>query len=115
VGKDALPPNQQLTLLCAELVNDAVLRQSSFSDVDRYCSPERQTAILTLVVRFVALARAAIARGASPDAISALPIRSTLQRVGEDYGEARIEQLRGLWKPLEAQFATLDAEPAGAR
>ena len=46
VGKDALPPAQQLTLLCADLVNDAVLRQSSFSETDRYCSPQRQTEIL---------------------------------------------------------------------
>ena len=47
VGKDALPPAQQLTLLCAELVNDAFLRQSAFSEVDRYCSPARQTAMLS--------------------------------------------------------------------
>ena len=31
IGKDALPPRQQLTLLCAELVNEAFLRQSAFS------------------------------------------------------------------------------------
>ena len=37
VGKDALPPRQQLTLLCADLVNEALLRQSAFSPVDRYC------------------------------------------------------------------------------
>ena len=46
VGKDAMPPSQQLTLLCAELVNDAFLRQSAFSQTDRTCSPERQTAML---------------------------------------------------------------------
>ncbi len=32
IGKDALPARQQLTLLCAELVNEAFLRQSAFSD-----------------------------------------------------------------------------------
>ena len=31
IGKDALPARQQLTLFCAELVNDAFLRQSAFS------------------------------------------------------------------------------------
>ena len=31
IGKDALPARQQLTLLCAELVNEAFLRQSAFS------------------------------------------------------------------------------------
>ena len=56
VGTDALPPAQQLTLLCAELVEEGVLRQSSFSDADRYCSPARQTAILGAVARFIDLA-----------------------------------------------------------
>ena len=39
IGKDALPARQQLTLLCAELVNEAFLRQSAFSPIDRVCSP----------------------------------------------------------------------------
>jgi vacuolar-type H+-ATPase catalytic subunit A/Vma1 len=29
IGKDALPARQRLTLLCAELVNEAFLRQSA--------------------------------------------------------------------------------------
>ena len=32
VGKDALPPRQQQVLLCAELINEAFLRQSAFSE-----------------------------------------------------------------------------------
>jgi len=111
VGKDTLPAAQQLTLLCAELANEAVLRQSSFSAVDRYCSPQRQTAILGIVVRFIALARAAIERGVSADDIAALPIRVVLQRVGEEYGEDRIEAIRLLWKQLESEFSAL--QPAG--
>jgi V/A-type H+-transporting ATPase subunit A len=107
VGKDALPAPQQITLLCADLVNDAVLRQSSFSDVDRYCSPKRQTAILGVVVRFVSLARAAVERGVQPDHIAALPVRRTLQRLGEEYGEDRIDAIRLLWKQLEHEFELL--------
>jgi V/A-type H+-transporting ATPase subunit A len=115
VGKDALPPAQQITLICADLVNDAILRQSSFSEIDRYCSPARQTAILGLVLRFVALARAAVERGVSPERIAALPIRQTLQRVGEEYGEDRIDAIRELSKHLESDFGSLQQEPAGAR
>jgi V/A-type H+-transporting ATPase subunit A len=115
VGKDALPPAQQVTLICAEVANEAVLRQSSFSEVDRYCSPQRQTAILSIVIRFVTLARAAVDRGVSPERIAALPIRQTLQRVGEEYGEDRIEAIRGLWKQLESEFDALEREPRDAR
>jgi len=110
VGKDALPPSQQLALLCADLVNDAVLRQSSFSPADRYCSPRRQSAILAAVVRFVTLARAALERGATPDRIGGLPVRAVLQRVGEEYGEDRIEGIRALSKQLETELGSLGQE-----
>ena len=115
VGKDALPPAQQLTLLCADLINDAVLRQSSFSDTDRYCSPRRQTEILSVVIRFVDLARAAVEAGVHPDDIGALSVRRTLQRIGEDFGEDRIADIRALWKQLDSQFSGLPREPADAR
>jgi len=115
VGKDALPPVQQLTLLCAELVEEAVLRQSSFSDVDRFCSPQRQTAILGIVIRFTDLARSAVERGVPLERIAGLPTRRILQRVGEEYGEDRIAAIRELWTQLEAEFAALEPEPADAR
>jgi V/A-type H+/Na+-transporting ATPase subunit A len=112
IGKDALPPAQQLTLLCAELAAEAILRQSSFSPIDRYCSPQRQTAILALIVRFVELARAAIQRGVAPERIAALPIRTLLQRIGEEYGEDRIEQIRALRGRLETELAALEPQSA---
>jgi V/A-type H+-transporting ATPase subunit A len=114
VGKDALPPAQQLSLICADLINDAVLRQSSFSETDRYCSPHRQTAILNLVMRFVDLARGAVDAGAHPEQIATLPMRRILQRVGEEYGEADIPKIEQLWKQLESEFASLPLEHADA-
>ena len=115
VGKDALPPAQQLTLLCAELANEAVLRQSSFSEVDRYCSPQRQTAILGIVVRFLDLARAAVDAGVPPDEVANLPVRLTLQRIGEEYGEQQLAGIRALWQQLEHDFDALSREQAHAR
>jgi len=115
VGKDALPPAQQLTLLCAELANDAVLRQSSFSEVDRYCSPQRQTAILGIVVRFLDLARTAVDAGVPPDEVASLPVRLTLQRIGEEYGEQQIAGIRALWQQLEHDFDALSREQTRAR
>jgi V/A-type H+-transporting ATPase subunit A len=115
VGKDALPPAQQLKLLCAELVNDALLRQSSFSEVDRYCSPQRQTAILNIVVRFLELAGEAADAGVAPERVAGLPVRLTLQRIGEAYGEERIAGIRVLWQQMEQEFATLLQERRDAR
>ena len=110
VGKDALPPGQQLTLLNADLVNDGFLRQSAFSEVDRYCSPQRQTAMLRLLVHFTELAERAVADGITPDIIAALPIVRRLQRLGEEVGEDDLEQMEVLWEHLEIAFADLRGE-----
>ncbi len=107
VGKDALPPAQQLTLLCAELVNEAFLRQSAFSEVDRYCSPQRQTAMLKLILRFVTLAEAALGDGVPPQRIAELNVLRRLQRMGEEIGESEIEKFSGLSESVEVAMANL--------
>ena len=107
VGKDALPPAQQLTLLCAELVNEAFLRQSAFSEVDRYCSPQRQSAMLELILRFIALAETALERGVAPQAIAELEVMRRLQRMGEEIGEEQLDKFGDLGASVEAAMAAL--------
>ncbi len=114
VGKDALPPAQQLTLLCAELFNEAFLRQSAFSEVDRYCSPPRQIAMLKLLVRFIALAEAALERGATLQAIAELPVLRRLQRMGEEIGEDQVQKFGELGMGIEAAMAGLGKAPSHA-
>jgi len=114
VGKDALPQAQQLTLLCAELVNEGFLRQSAFSEVDRYCSPQRQIAMLKLLVRFVSLAEAALRRGAALAEIAELPVLRSLQRMGEETGEDRLHKFDELGARMEAAMAGLGKAPHAA-
>jgi len=107
VGKDALPPAQQLTLLCAELVNESFLRQSAFSEVDRYCSPQRQSAMLKLILRFIALAEAALERGVAPQAIADLAVMRRLQRMAEEIGEGQLDKFGELGASVDAAMAGL--------
>jgi V/A-type H+-transporting ATPase subunit A len=109
VGKDALPLKQQLTLLCAEIVNDAFLRQSAFSEVDRYCSPQRQGAMLKLILRFVALAENALERGVAPQQMADLDVMRRLQRMGEEIGEGELQKFGDLGAQVEAAMAGLVA------
>jgi V/A-type H+-transporting ATPase subunit A len=109
VGKDALPPVQQLTLICADLVNEGFLRQSAFSPVDRYCSPRRQGAMLALILRFVELSEKALAGGVSPQAIADLPVLRRLQRMGEEIGEDDPAGFDALRATLERVMAALAA------
>lgn len=112
VGKESLPPSQQLILLEAEVIGEGFLRQSSFSEVDRYCSPRRQTAMLGLLVRFVDLAEKAVSQGAAPDRVANLPIFRTLQRLGEELGEEQVDRIMQLHAELDRDFAALEGEVA---
>jgi V/A-type H+-transporting ATPase subunit A len=107
IGKDALPPRQQLTLLCAELVNEAFLRQSAFSEIDRVCSPQRQAAMMRLLGRFIDLAEAALASGVEPERIAGIGCMRALQRMGEEIADDQLPRLAELEARLERDFARL--------
>ncbi len=112
VGKDTLPATQRLALLNAELANEAFLRQSAMSDTDAYCSPERQIAMLRTLMRFIDRAEAALAEGASIEAIQSLPVLRRLRRMGEEIGNERIAAFDALQADLDAALAGLERKRA---
>ncbi|MGD2052511.1 MAG: V-type ATP synthase subunit A [Gammaproteobacteria bacterium] len=107
IGKDALPPRQQHVLLCAGLINEAFLRQSAFSEVDRFCSAERQIAMMQVINRFIRLSEDAINAAVSIDVISSLPVMRNIMRMGEELGEDELERYEDLAKELESAFTDL--------
>jgi V/A-type H+/Na+-transporting ATPase subunit A len=114
VGKDALPPRQQHVLLCAELINEAFLRQSAFSQADRFCSVGKQIAMMQLISRLIDLSAAAVAQGISVEDINALPVMRRLRRMGEDIDEdGQQEKMDELRLDLDAAFTRMTREAAG--
>jgi V/A-type H+-transporting ATPase subunit A len=107
IGKDALPPRQQLTLLTADLVNEAFLRQSAFSPIDRVASPRRQSAMMRLIARFNELAAAAVEAGVPTERIAAMACIRTLQRMGEEVGEEALERFDAIREAVEREFRQL--------
>jgi len=114
IGKDALPARQQLTLLCAELVNEAFLRQSAFSEMDSVCSPARQAAMMRLLGRFIDLAEAALAAGVEPERIAGIGCMRQVQRMGEEIADDQLPRLAELEARLERDFAQLAPAAAAA-
>ncbi len=117
VGKDSLPAQQQLTLLCAELVNEAFLRQSAFHEVDRFTSPARQAAMMQTLDRFLDRAQQAVADGVPVDRVSGLPLMRRLRRMGQEIGEEELDRFDELTRQIEDEFDRLnqekDAQDAG--
>jgi V/A-type H+-transporting ATPase subunit A len=110
IGKDALPPRQQLVLMCAELINEAFLRQSAFSVVDRYCSAERQIAMMQMIDHFIELSENAVALDIPIDRMSALPVMRRLMRMGEEIGEEDIDRFSELRVELDNAFSDLQSQ-----
>ena len=117
IGKDALPLRQQLTLLCADLVNEAFLRQSAFSEIDRVCCPARQGAMMRLLGRFIDLAESALAAGVHRATASrAAHCVRPLQRMGEEIGgrepRARSPCSRRRWSANSPRSRCMTSEGA---
>jgi len=113
VGKDALPPRQQHVLLCAELINESFLRQSAFSEVDRFCAAEKQVAMMQLIGRFIELSENAMEQGVSPAEVAAMPLMRRLRRMGEEIDTEEPEAFEQLRQKLEAAFSGLTGGASG--
>jgi V/A-type H+/Na+-transporting ATPase subunit A len=115
VGKEALPAKQRLALLNAELLNEAFLRQSSYSKVDCFASPARQTAMMRLLDRFFDASEAALQGGAPIAAIEALPVLRRVRRMGEEIGDDALPKFDALLAQAETELAGLRAPAAAPR
>jgi V/A-type H+/Na+-transporting ATPase subunit A len=107
IGRDAMPEHQRLILLCAQLVNQAFLRQSAFSLIDRYATPARQAVMMRLIGRFIEGAEALLQAGVPPEAIAAEPIFRALMRMGEEIPEGDWDQFSALDRDLTATLRRL--------
>jgi len=120
IGRDAMPPRQRLILLCAQLINQAFLRQSAFSEIDRYASPQRQAVMMRLIGRFIDGAEQLLEAGVVPEAIAEAPIFRRLMRMGEEIPDGDWERYSDLDRDLTATVRRLssrqqDGESANER
>jgi V/A-type H+-transporting ATPase subunit A len=100
IGRDAMPPRQRLTLLCAQLINQAFLRQSAFSEIDRYATPQRQAVMMRLIGSFIDAGERLLDEGVPPERINEAPIFRALMRMGEEIPEGDWERFSDLDREL---------------
>ncbi|MFQ3547844.1 MAG: V-type ATP synthase subunit A, partial [Termitinemataceae bacterium] len=81
IGPDALPDDQRLILLTADLIKNGFLQQNSFDEVDMYCVPDKQLQILSLILMFHKRALEIIKLGSPLISITSLPERERLARL----------------------------------
>lgn len=107
VGPDALPDDQRLILYVADLVKTAFLQQNSFDANDMYCSPEKQTVMMKILVDFKQRASELLDAGGTLAEIRELPCLDRIVRMKTDVSNEDIEMLEKLDKRLNAEFDEL--------
>ena len=107
IGRDAMPERQRLVLLCAQLVNQAFLRQSAFSAVDRYATPARQAVMMRLIGSFIEGAEQLLEAGVPPERIAESRVFRGLMRMGEEIPEGEWERFAALDRELTATVRRL--------
>jgi V/A-type H+-transporting ATPase subunit A len=113
VGKDTLPAAQQLALLNAELANEAFLRQSAMSEVDAFCTPERQIAMMRTLIRFIERSHSALEGGMGVAEISRLPLLRRVRRMGEEIGNDEVHRFEKLQADIDEALATSGGAETG--
>ena len=110
VGKDALSPADQLTLEVARMVREDFLQQNAFTDIDGYSSYDRQGKLLALILRYEALCRDAIAKGADVMKLFDIPVREKIGRAKSVPAEEYVKVYEEIGTEMEGQIAEIAAQ-----
>jgi len=81
IGADALPDEQKLILLTAQIIKDGFLQQDSLDEVDMFCFPEKQVRLLEIIMEFHERARTCIELGAPLTKISETGLKEEISRL----------------------------------
>jgi V/A-type H+-transporting ATPase subunit A len=84
VGSASLPDREQIVLLGGRLLREGVLQQSSLSENDTYCAPEKQTALLELVLSVYARCLELVEQGVAASAIEQVDL-SAVTRARDEW------------------------------
>lgn len=87
IGETTLPDDQRLILLTAQLIKEGFLKQNAYDEIDSFCHPFKQVALLSVILRFHVKAEALIQRQVPIEKFVDLPIISKMKRVKEDLGQ----------------------------
>ncbi|MBS6216358.1 MAG: V-type ATP synthase subunit A [Clostridiales bacterium] len=104
VGKDSLSPSDQLTLETAKMVREDFLQQNAFVDIDSYSSYDRQEKLLSLILNYDRLCRAAIEKGAQTADLFAIPTRERIGRAKSAEADRYAEVYAGIARSMAGEI-----------
>ncbi len=112
VGEGALPERERLLLKVAELIKEGFLQQNALSEVDAYCSVEKQHYMIKLILKFEDKARQLLDQAIPLFKITDLNIFADLKRMRMQISNQDMDQFEELEEELNQQFENLSEEYA---
>ena len=107
IGEKALPNEQRLILLTADIIKEGFLVQNAYHRVDTYCPPEKQVKILKAITGFYDLAAPLVKKGVPVDRIRNLRSVLELLRLKE---RERLEEVDEVFERLKRDLEDLRRE-----
>jgi V/A-type H+-transporting ATPase subunit A len=110
IGADALPDEQRLVLMTADMLKNGFLQQSSFDPVDKYCVPKKQVRLLRAILEFHRRAEIAIKAGAPLPKINSMPERERLSRLKSEVPNEALADIIAAESSVATAFDELDRQ-----
>ena len=108
IGPDALPDAERLVLRTADMIKNGFLQQNAFDDVDKYCSTDKQIAILELIMEFYKRALACIKAGSPLTQVINLPVCDEIVRIKMVIKNEEMDKISEIKNRLDSQMSEVE-------
>jgi len=108
IGPDALPDNQRLVLLAAEMIKNGFLQQNAYDEIDMFCVPDKQVRTLKLIMDFYFRALALINLGAPLLKIRELSCQERIVRAKSTIKNEDLAKLADIESLMTAEMDELE-------
>ena len=108
VGPDVLPDSQRLILFVADMFKNAFLQQNAFDEIDRYSSPQKQLALMRIMLTIHDRGEQIIAKGAAWQQISTMECIQAVLRAKSQIPNEDTNALRDLEERVNQELNQLE-------
>ncbi|EGV33767.1 V-type ATP synthase alpha chain [Thiorhodococcus drewsii AZ1] len=112
VGPEALSDAQRWELEGASLIKEGVLQQSALDDIDTFCSPVKQFALLDLAIGIYRSGESLIQLGVPVTELQNLPLLAKMRRIKSMYSSDQLDQIQAFRKEVEKTMEGIRIEYA---
>jgi V/A-type H+-transporting ATPase subunit A len=114
IGPDALPDDQRLILHTASLIKEGFLQQNAIDAIDRYSTPVKELRMLKLLMHYQERGERLLKLGLPLYRIQKMKVNLKLLTMKQEIPNERLEELDGLEREMEQEFAELEKESGAA-